>query len=290
MICEKCGTNVPIDRNTCINCGIPVNKPDWVEEIEKKSSIEAENFSFKGKNRLGYYGVASGTMFIGLIVALILFLRFPFLPGLIFAAIVMLTIFPLIGMIMVSTGMYRVGCVFTCIGAYTCFPIGIAGRKYLMRVWNFGIQTKEMIKNGEKKFIKDGMVVKPPLPMTIGIIVIIVVLLLAPVFSYIFIMNKPMIHISSYHVPSQYSIEGRVEVKVTLYNYGHQTANGEKIQILIEGSGAGKLNWGEGDLGTMNSEMDRFNIQSSGRLEKIVVYYDGEKVAEQEIEGLWMRT
>jgi len=290
MICEKCGASIPAGRDACINCGAPVSKPDWVEEIEKTSEVMVEDQSFKGKNRAEYYGTAAATVILGMVGALLLYLRFPFLPGLIFASILILVICPIAGMILVTAGLYRTGCVFTCIGAFTAFPIGIAGRRSLFALWNFGYETKDMIKSGERSFIKDGMVIKPPLPLSIGVIALVVLLILAPVVSYMFIMNRPMIQITSYHVPSQYNTPGSVEVKVTLYSFGHQTAEGEKIQVKIEGSGAGMLDWGEGDLGTMSSKTGRFSVQTSGRLSNIVVYYDGEKVDEQEIEGLWIPT
>ncbi len=290
MICEKCGASIPADRNMCINCGAPASKPDWVEEIEKRSEIQPVDNSFRGKNRAEYYGTAAGTVVLGIVGAIFFFFRFPYLPGLTLASIVLLVICPVAGMILVTAGLYRTGCVFTCIGAFTAFPIGIAGRKSLLALWNFSYETRDMIKNGERAFIRDGMIIKPPLPLSIGVLLLAVLLILAPVVSYLFIMNEPMIEITSYHVPNQYSAPGNVIVEVTLYSYGHQKAEGDKIQVKVEGSDAGMLDWEEGDLGTMNSKTGDFNIHTSGRLDKIVLYYDGEKLDEQEIEGLWIPT
>jgi hypothetical protein len=193
-------------------------------------------------------------------------------------------------MILVTVGHYRTGSVFTCRGAFTFFPIGIAGRKYLLNVWNFGIETSNKIKSGEKEFVKDGAILKPPLLLTIGVIAVVILIIVLPVISYMFIMNKPMIEITSYHVPSQYQTNSRVDVKITLYNFGHQEAEADKIQVAIEGSSAGRLSWEGPDIGMMKSETESFDVSPPGRLKNIVVYYDGEKVAEQEIEGLWIPT
>ncbi len=295
MICEKCGTLIPEGRSTCISCGAPAEKPGWAEEIEKEAEMEQkgpepETFEFKGKNKAAYYGVASSTVGLGLVLMLILYISLPYLPGLIFAALMLLVISPIIGMVLVTSGFYKTGTIFTCIGAFTAFPIGISGRKYLGGMWEVGKETKERIKGGEKKFVKEGMVMRPPLPLKIGVIALVILILVLPVVTYVMVMNKPMLKITSYHVPDEYSTRSPVDVKVSLYNYGHQAALGDKMEIKIGGSTEGRMAWEAGDIGLMGSKTDSFRVHAASSLSKVVLFYDGEKVAEQEIEGFWVPT
>lgn len=288
MICERCGAYIPENRDYCVNCGAQVAKAEWNGNIEQTKQEDTEEYNFKGKNRKSFFGTGAALIFAGLIFSLIVFFRFPYLPGLIIAAILLLIVAPILGMIMVSAGMYRTGVFFMGIGAFTLFPIGLAEMKVFSKIWNFGKENSFKIKNGEKTFRKDGVVIKTPIALMIGVIIIAVVLIIAPVASYAAIMNKPMLRISSYDVPSRYEVSQNVKVGVTLYNYGHQKAEADKIEVRISGSGAGPLQWKEKDIGMMESVTYSFSIQTSGRLDKIVLFYDGEKVAEKEIEGLWI--
>jgi hypothetical protein len=265
-----------------------VVKAEWTGNIEQTNTGDSEEFNFKGKNRISFFGTGAALIFGGLILILIVFLRFPYLPGLIIAAIMLLIVAPILGMIMVSAGIYRTGVFFMGIGAFTFFPVGLAEMKVFSKIWNFGTEVRFKIKNGEKTFRKDGVVIKTPTALMIGVIIISVVLIIAPVVSYAAIMNKPMLRISSYDVPSTYEVSQNVKVGVTLYNYGHQQAEADKIEVKISGSGSGTLQWKEKDIGMMESVTYSFSIPTSGRLDKIVLFYDGEKIDEMEIEGLWI--
>lgn len=290
MICDKCGATNPDNRNCCVNCGSPLDKPDWVEDIEKSQTYTNEENYFRGRNRYAIYGIIAGLIIVGIILSLILYGGFKQFPILILLSVLFFIIIPIISFLLLTFGIYKPGSILLFITAYTFVPIGIVGRVYLKRLWNFSNEVKSIIANGNKKFVEKGVVIKTPTPLKIAIIFVSVIIIVIPIVSYFVILNQPLLEISDYTLGDEYVLNGIVEVKLEIYNFGHETAIEDKITVTIVGSEGKNLPWEDGDIKTMESKWGSIDVFTYDPVKSIIIYYDGEKMDEQEIEGIWLRT
>ncbi len=290
MICDECGATNPDNRNSCVNCGSPLDKPDWVEDIDKSQTYTNEENYFRGRNRVVIYGIIVGLIIFGIILSLVFYGGFRQFPILILFPILLFIIIPIVSFLLITFGIYKLGSILLFISAYTCFPIGLVGRIYLKRLWNFSNEVKNIIANGNKKFIEKGVVIKAPTPLKIAIIFVSIIIIVIPIASYFVILNQPLLEISDYTLGDEYVLNGIVEVKLEIYNFGHETAIEDKITITIVGSEGKNLPWVDGDIKTMESKWGSIDVFTYDPVKSIIIYYDGEKMDEQEIEGIWLRT
>ena len=136
MICNKCGSNVPDGRKNCINCGAEVVKRlDYMNDAPS-GTVSREYKSHKeGKfleSKTGILLMGSGEILIGLFAALVAFIEIaPLDPGIGLMVALGLAIWcaglPLLGVILIGTGVHKGGGIALIAGSVLCIPIGMVG-------------------------------------------------------------------------------------------------------------------------------------------------------------------
>ena len=301
MICPKCGTSVPPNRNTCINCGITIEKnrelnpnegadsfnSSYITEVPDYENKEEDylSMSLRAKDKYPAIGVMGVLILIGIILTLIINISYFFLPWLSLLLFYGTVIIPLIGIIFLLTGFYKTGVVFGYISSGILFPSLPYVRKYLSKIWKWGEFASREKKKGSKEKKIQGVILKPSILVKLIVIISLLAVISAPMSAYLIKYNEPLLHIRNYNVPDKYTSGSIINIGVSLYNYGHQSANEDDIVIgIVHSGGEVKFEWTGGDIEPFGmADMDcRFRTDLFFDL--IKVYLNGVLVDEKEIE------
>jgi len=304
MICPRCGSTIPANRKTCINCGFkpdeePIGEsgtPGWKDgdpfkdmEIKKEEKVEENPIDPRdlGKGII----FLSSTFLLSLILAGMAYYLFFFLPWISLGIVYLVTVPSLIAIILLLSGFFRTGVVFGILSSIVLLITIPFAWIYLTRLLSWTEFAKKERKEGNKNWKKRDIIIRPkPLHIVICILSILI-LLMAPGAGFYIYHDRPLLYIVMYDAPDSYRSNTRIDIEVTVCNYGLEKAEEKDILIGIVTSGNEvKFNWTRGDIeGVSNGKMEcKFEVQFS--LDKIVLYYKGSEVDEKEITEMYLPT
>ncbi|MFW3145625.1 MAG: zinc ribbon domain-containing protein [Thermoplasmatota archaeon] len=296
MICPKCGTMVPSDRDSCLNCGASMEKKDPFEGMEgyENEYVNRDGVSTRTVQRMGPFsddlmnrwailGLGMGGALLGFFGTIALAIFFPYLVYLWSIAILVVVMLPLFGGIFQVMGFNRTGGIMMIIGGIPLVPIGlipIIGGVKALKAANHADEMRE--KHPEAKE-HGGVKIRTSTAAKITLGVLIAVMLLIPGSIMVVGQSRPLLYFKDVDYPQSFRGDlfsgGNLRLTIQLGNMGWEDAEEGKIAIHVTtDEGTLKHEWTGGDCISGGESTCTLNVNMDGifsTLESVSVYYNG---------------